>query len=175
MTLSIRSARWLGYALIGLCAAIVHGQDAAEEPTPSGPPPLPAMIQWHKGEGGFQYTDLVIGKGPTPRDGQVVVVHFNGWLDDGAQFDSTYRKKKPFGFELGIGQVIKGWDMGVRGMRPGGKRRLIVPPALGYGAEGVANLVPPNASLVFDIELVSVLDAPLKPSLPPTPMPRRRE
>lgn len=131
---------------------------AEATPAPSGVPPLPSAIQWHTTPSGLQYADTAIGKGDTPRDGQVVVVHFTGWLDDGAQFDSTRARGKPFGFPLGSGQVIKGWDEGVRTMKTGGKRRLIVPPALGYGESGLGGLVPPNARLVFDIELVRIIN-----------------
>jgi peptidylprolyl isomerase len=134
---------------------------AHAEPTPAapqGPPPLPSAVQWHTTPSGLQYADTVVGRGATPADGQVVVVHFTGWLDDGTKFDSTRERGKPFGFPLGSGQVIKGWDEGIRGMRVGGKRRLMVPPALGYGARGIPPLVPPNARLIFDIELTRVID-----------------
>ncbi len=130
----------------------------AEATPPAGPPPLPSAIQWHTMPSGLQYADVTIGKGPTPNDGQIVVVHFTGWLDDGREFDSTHRRAKPFGFPLGSGQVIKGWDEGVRGMRAGGRRRLIVPPQLGYRDTGLGALVPPNARLIFDIELVRIID-----------------
>lgn len=134
---------------------------AVAEPTPGepqGPPPVPSVVQWHTLPSGLQFADTVIGTGPTPADGQVVVVHFTGWLDDGAMFDSTRKRGKPFGFPLGSGQVIKGWDEGVRGMRVGGKRRLVVPPALGYGERGIPPVVPPHARLIFDIELIRVID-----------------
>lgn len=130
----------------------------AEATAVPGIPPLPAAIQWHTTPSGLQYADTAIGKGELPRDGQVVVVHFSGWLDDGTRFDSTRERGKPFGFPLGSGQVIKGWDEGVRTMKVGGKRRLIVPPALGYGERGLGALVPPNARLVFDIELVKIVN-----------------
>ena len=138
-------------------------RSAIAEPTPSatnGIPPLPSVVQWHTTPSGLQYADTAIGNGATPNEGQIVVVHFIGWLDDGTKFDSTRDRGKPFGFPLGSGQVIKGWDEGVRGMHVGGKRRLKVPPALGYGEQGVPPIVPPNASLVFDVELIRVLDKP---------------
>jgi len=138
-------------------------RSAVAEPTPPatpGIPPLPSAVQWHTTPSGLQYADTGMGNGPTPNEGQIVVVHFVGWLDDGTKFDSTRDRGKPFGFPLGSGQVIKGWDEGVRGMHVGGKRRLIVPPALGYGEKGVPPIVPPNAGLVFDVELVRVLDKP---------------
>jgi peptidylprolyl isomerase len=152
--------RTLLLLLVGLMLAV---RSSAVEPTPAataGIPPLPSVVQWHALPSGLQYADTAIGNGPTPNEGQIVVVHFIGWLDDGTKFDSTRDRGKPFGFPLGSGQVIKGWDEGVRGMRVGGKRRLKVPPALGYGEHGVPPIVPPNASLVFDIELIRVLDKP---------------
>ncbi len=138
-------------------------RSASAEPTPkaeTGIPPVPSVVQWHTTPSGLQYADTAIGNGPTPNDGQIVVVHFVGWLDDGTKFDSTRDRGKPFGFPLGSGQVIRGWDEGVRGMKAGGKRRLIVPSALGYGEKGVPPIVPPNARLIFDVELVRVLDKP---------------
>ena len=141
--------------------ATVYAVAAAAQPaTPArsgGPPPLAAMVQWHRTPSGLQYADVVTGSGATPRDGQTAVVHFTGWLDDGTQFDRSRDRQKPFGFQLGAGQVIKAWDEGVRGMRVGGTRRLIVPPPLGYGAKGVPGLVPPNATLTFDIELLRIV------------------
>lgn len=145
--------------LLFLSVALVVAASVLAEPTPpAGPPPLPSAIQWHTTPSGLQYADTAVGRGPTPQEGQIVVVHFSGWLDDGTQFDSTRRRGKPFGFPLGAGQVIKGWDEGVRTMRPGGARRLVVPPALAYGDKGLGTLVPPNARLVFYIELVRIID-----------------
>lgn len=144
-------------------AVVLCVRAALAQPTPQvtpGIPPLPSVVQWHTNPSGLQYAETAIGKGPTPNDGQIVVVHFVGWLDDGTMFDSTRAKGKPFGFPLGSGQVIQGWDEGVRGMKVGGKRRLIVPAALGYGEQGVPPIVPPNARLVFDVELIRILDAP---------------
>jgi FKBP-type peptidyl-prolyl cis-trans isomerase len=129
-------------------------------PTPAveGPLPLPAMVQWHTTPLGVKYAEVTVGNGATPRDGQIVLVHFTGWLDDGKQFDNSRHRTKPFGFPLGAGQVIRGWDEGVRGMRVGGKRRLIVPGALGYGSRGVPGRIPPDATLTFDIELLRIID-----------------
>lgn len=147
------------FLLLVSVTLVVAAAAALASPTPpAGPPPLPSAIQWHTTPSGLKYADTVIGKGPTPQDGQIVVVHFTGWLDDGTQFDSTHRRGRPFGFPLGSGQVIKGWDEGVRTMRAGGKRRLVVPSPLGYGEQGLGPVVPPNAQLVFDIELVRIID-----------------
>jgi FKBP-type peptidyl-prolyl cis-trans isomerase len=147
--------------VVPFLAALLAAASVFAEATPSAPtgiPPLPSAIQWHTTPSGLQYADTAIGKGEPPREGQIVVVHFAGWLDDGSQFDSTRRRGKPFGFPVGSGQVIKGWDEAVRTMKVGGKRRLIVPPALGYGESGLGALVPPNAKLVFDLELIRIID-----------------
>ncbi len=133
----------------------VRAQSTAATPT-GGPPPLPAVVEWHGLPSGVQYAEIKVGSGPTPQDGQTAIMHFTGWLTDGKQFDSSRNRSKPFGFKVGSGQVIQGWDQGVRGMRVGGKRRLIVPPALGYGSKGVPGLIPPEATLIFDIELIHV-------------------
>lgn len=103
---------------------------------------------------GLQYIDLVLGDGPTPRAGQMVAVHYTGWLTNGKEFQSS-RSGNPLQFPLGVGKVIKGWDEGLSTMKVGGKRKLIVPPHLGYGADGFGDAIPPNAKLVFEIELVS--------------------
>jgi peptidylprolyl isomerase len=138
-------------------AAVAASADQAT-PAAGGPPPLPAMVLWHSSPSGLKYAEIVVGKGPPPENGQTVVVHFTGWLENGAPFDDSRMRGKPFGFPLGSGQVIRGWDEGVRGMRVGGKRRLLVPPQLGYGSRGLGGVVPPNATLTFDIELLQVID-----------------
>ena len=104
---------------------------------------------------GLKYTDLVVGTGPSPRVGQTAVVHYTGTLTDGTKFDSSVDKGQPYSFPLGMGSVIKGWDEGVATMKVGGKRRLVVPPVLGYGATGKGT-IPPNATLLFDVELLDV-------------------
>ena len=109
---------------------------------------------------GLQYEDELVGTGPEATQGQDVRVHYTGWLFNdgvqGAKFDSSRDRKDPFGFSLGAGMVIKGWDEGVAGMKVGGKRTLVIPPELGYGARGVGGVIPPNATLVFDVELLDV-------------------
>ena len=109
---------------------------------------------------GLTYMDLVVGEGDEAVAGQMVEVHYTGWLDDGGKkgkkFDSSVDRGKPFGFPLGGGRVIKGWDEGVAGMKVGGKRTLIIPPALGYGERGAGGVIPPNATLIFDVELIKV-------------------
>ena len=103
---------------------------------------------------GLKYQDLVVGKGPTPKVGSRVMVHYTGWLTDGTKFDSSVDRDQPFLFRLGRGEVIKGWDEGVATMHVGGKRKLTIPPGLAYGKQGAAGVIPPNATLVFEVELL---------------------
>lgn len=106
---------------------------------------------------GLKYWDTKVGTGATATSGHKVKVHYTGWLTNGKKFDSSVDRKEPFEFQLGAGQVIKGWDEGVAGMKVGGKRRLEIPPALGYGNRGVGGgLIPPNSTLLFDVELLDV-------------------
>src|SRR5574338_224427 len=118
--------------------------DAAMETTPSG----------------LSYEDTVVGTGPSPARGQTCVMHYTGWLwvngAKGAKFDSSVDRGRPFEFPLGMGRVIKGWDEGVASMKVGGKRTLLIPPALGYGERGAAGVIPPNATLLFEVELLRV-------------------
>ncbi len=107
-------------------------------------------------DGGLQVETLVTGTGPTPKTGDVVVVHYTGWLTNGSKFDSSVDRGEPFEFVLGRGQVIKGWDAGVATMRIGDKARLTIPPEMGYGARGAGGVIPPNATLVFEVELLGV-------------------
>ena len=110
---------------------------------------------------GLIYTDSEVGTGAEAVSGQNVSVHYTGWLQEpggqkGKKFDSSVYRGSPFGFRLGAGQVIKGWDQGVAGMKVGGKRTLIIPSELGYGARGAGGVIPPNAILIFDVELLGV-------------------
>ena len=122
---------------------------------------------------GLKITDLKVGKGKPATAGATVRVHYTGWLQDttaadgkGKKFDSSVDRNEPFLFPLGQQKVIRGWDLGVAGMQPGGKRRLVIPPDLAYGARGAGGVIPPNATLVFDVELFDFLP-PLPPMAPP--------
>ena len=105
---------------------------------------------------GLQYQDEIVGEGASPQKGQTVVVHYTGTLTDGTKFDSSRDRNSPFTFVIGVGQVIKGWDEGVMSMKIGGKRKLVIPASLGYGAQGAGGVIPPNATLNFDVELLGI-------------------
>jgi len=105
---------------------------------------------------GLVYEDLSAGEGEAAVAGQQVSVHYTGWLTDGTKFDSSKDRNDPFDFPLGAGHVIRGWDEGVQGMKIGGVRKLTIPPQLGYGARGAGGVIPPNATLVFEVELLKI-------------------
>lgn len=105
---------------------------------------------------GLQYQDMAAGNGPEATPGQIAVVHYTGWLTDGTKFDSSRDRGEPFSFPLGGGQVIAGWDQGVAGMKVGGRRKLVIPPDLGYGPRGSPPVIPASATLVFDVELLEL-------------------
>ena len=113
-----------------------------------------------KSSSGLVIEDLVVGTGASAASGQKVDVHYTGWLTDGVitgrKFDSSKARGQPFQFSLGKGEVIRGWDEGVAGMKVGGKRKLTIPPALGYGSRGAGGVIPPNATLLFEVELLGV-------------------
>jgi len=147
-----------------LCGAIAGTPSAQQPASGSAQPSTPTLAS----KIGAQVTDLKKidvkqGDGMEAAAGKTVVVHYTGWLYDptaadghGAKFDSSVDRKEPFAFKLGAGQVIKGWDEGVAGMKIGGKRTLVIPPQMGYGARGAGGVIPPNATLLFDVELIEV-------------------
>ena len=145
-------------ALAGIVVALAVAACASTNDTSfTQSQPLPNMTT---APSGLQYADTVPGKGRSPRRGQTAVVHYTGWLyvnnAKGAKFDSSVDKGRPFEFKVGQGQVIKGWDEGVITMKTGGRRTLIIPAELGYGAQGSPPDIPPNATLIFDVELIAV-------------------
>lgn len=157
----MRSAAFVSIALIlyGLtgCAATTDTKSSSSGPdvTPAaGEPEAQRIVTTASG---LQYEDLLVGDGALAEPGMEAVVHYHGRFPDGRTFDSSYQRGEPYPFRLGRGVVIRGWDEGIPGMRVGGKRRLIVPPALGYGAVGYGDgVIPPNATLVFEVELVGL-------------------
>ncbi|NUP91087.1 MAG: FKBP-type peptidyl-prolyl cis-trans isomerase [Candidatus Sumerlaeia bacterium] len=132
---------------LALAASAAFAQDPAS-------PEAPATGQVITTASGLQYIDHVIGTGAQAQPGQTVSVHYTGTLDDGSVFDSSRQSGSPITFTLGAGQVIAGWDEGIASMRVGGQRRLIIPPDLGYGATGYPPVIPPNARLTFEVELM---------------------
>jgi FKBP-type peptidyl-prolyl cis-trans isomerase FkpA len=118
--------------------------------------PDPGRIAMPTTPSGLTYQELTEGTGAEAKKGDDVSVHYTGWLMDGTKFDSSKDRNEPFDFPLGAGHVIKGWDEGVAGMKVGGKRKLTIPPSLGYGARGAGGVIPPNATLQFEVELLGL-------------------
>ena len=141
-------------AIVAVIAAVAYSQTARKKPNTTVPTKVsgPGITT----PDGLKYWDIKVGTGATANASQTVTVHYTGWLANGKKFDSSVDRGDPFKFALGRGQVIKGWDEGIAGMKTGGKRQLRIPPALGYGARGAGDLIPPNATLIFDVELLRV-------------------
>ena len=137
-----------------VCTVLFFGLVAFSQSQTGGPPPVSGKAVTLPD--GLKYWDVKVGTGATAVAGKTVKVHYTGWLTNGKKFDSSVDRKEPFEFKLGAGNVIRGWDEGVAGMKVGGKRRLEIPPSLGYGARGAGGVIPPNATLIFDVELLGV-------------------
>jgi len=162
----VRSASRLGYSDLGVNRKRIEHLRARLQETSSpatGATRAPhgeSAMTTHTTESGLQYQDVVEGSGDEARSGAYVTVHYTGWLyengEAGRKFDSSKDRNDPFAFPLGAGHVIRGWDEGVAGMKIGGTRRLIIPPQLGYGARGAGGVIPPNATLLFEVELLGV-------------------
>ena len=147
---------------LSLIASSLAPRRALAQDKPAEKKEKPAMAM-DKPEGkevvtssGLKYIDQKTGEGDEAKSGDVVTVHYTGWLTDGKKFDSSLDRNQPFTFKLGAGQVIEGWDKGVAGMKPGGKRKLTIPPGLAYGNQSVGGVIPSNSTLVFEVELLSI-------------------
>jgi FKBP-type peptidyl-prolyl cis-trans isomerase FkpA len=141
-------------AIVSFVATAVSAQAGSMKPNTSTPTKVTGAAT--KTADGLEYWDIKVGAGSVAAAGQTVKVHYTGWLTNGKKFDSSVDRGEPFTFNLGGGQVIKGWDEGVAGMKVGGKRQLRIPPALGYGDRGAGGVIPANATLIFDVELLGV-------------------
>ncbi|MEO6025901.1 MAG: FKBP-type peptidyl-prolyl cis-trans isomerase [Candidatus Binatia bacterium] len=149
--------------MLTVAAALAIGCSRSPETTASSDPgsagekkASPMAENMETTPSGLQYTDVKVGTGASPKTGQTAVVHYTGWLVDGKKFDSSKDRGQPFQFAVGRGQVIKGWDEGVATMKVGGTRKLLIPPALAYGAAGAGGVIPPNATLTFEVELLEI-------------------
>ncbi len=146
-----------GYVLCVVVLAGLAGCGKTEEPQQSTDAPVKLSEADYTTMGnGVKYHDFKTGTGATAEKGKNVTVHYTGWLQTGKKFDSSVDKQRPFEFQLGVGDVIAGWDAGVAGMRVGGKRQLVIPPDLAYGPGGYPPIIPENATLVFEVELLEV-------------------
>ena len=144
------------FAILGVASACGTTNKSSTPGTTSASSPMKANGQPTTTASGLKYWDIVVGTGATAVAGNTVKVHYSGFLTSGEKFDSSRDRGEPFSFPLGAGQVIKGWDDGVAGMKVGGQRQLRIPPELGYGVAGAGGAIPPNATLIFDVELLGV-------------------
>jgi peptidylprolyl isomerase len=150
--------RRISFAFVGLSVAVLLGcSQASQEPVPTTPKTAEAeKPAAEQSASGLTITDVVVGTGVVAEPGKAVSVHYRGTLTDGKEFDASRPRGEPFTFELGAGQVIRGWDEGVKGMKVGGKRKLLIPPDMAYGEQGAGGVIPPNATLEFEVELLDV-------------------
>ncbi len=139
-----------------LLSASALGQSSTHAQVPNTKSPTKVTGDGVKTASGLQYWDIKVGTGQEAKDGDKVKVHYTGWLTSGKKFDSSVDAHQPYDFTLGKGDVIKGWDEGVAGMKVGGKRQLRIPPDLAYGEKGYPGVIPPNATLIFDVQLLAV-------------------
>lgn len=148
----------VAFALIPACTQNESRKQEEQKPQQSAAqrPDLKLGEKAIKTKSGLQYEDMVPGSGASPQPGKKVTVHYTGWLTDGTKFDSSVDRNEPFQFVIGTGQVIPGWDEGVMSMKIGGKRKLVIPAALGYGSAGAGGAIPPDATLVFEVILLDI-------------------
>jgi len=139
-------------------AATTTGDAAKSEPAATTPAATSGATEGQERtlQGGLKVTDIKVGSGPIAESGNTIAVHYTGWLMDGTKFDSSLDRGDPIVFQLGAGRVIKGWEEGVKGMRVGGKRKLVIPSSMGYGERGYPPVIPPDATLQFEVELMDV-------------------
>ena len=151
----------LALSAAALLAAVAFAQTAPRKVVvpPNTKAPTKVTGEGTKTDSGLQYWDIKVGLGAVAKDGDHVKVHYTGWLTTGKKFDSSVDARQPFDFTIGKGDVIKGWEEGVTGMKVGGKRQLRIPPQLAYGEQGYSGVIPPNATLIFDIQLLGILPA----------------
>ena len=157
MKLIPQTALALGaHAALSLAGALAASETPAKAAPAAATPAAAAKEKTVTTASGLKYEDLTVGEGAEAKSGDRVSVHYTGWLENGTKFDSSVDRGRAFDFPLGAGRVIKGWDQGVAGMKVGGKRKLTIPPALGYGERGAGGVIPPNATLVFEVELLKI-------------------
>src|SRR5271167_5080896 len=164
MTKNLIAAAIIGLALGTAALAQTPTHKPIQVVRPNTNAPTKVTGDGVKTDSGLQYWDIKVGTGDVAKDGDHVKVHYTGWFTSGKKFDSSVDAHQPYDFTLGKGDVIKGWDEGVEGMKVGGKRQLRIPPQLAYGEAGYKTIIPPNATLIFDVQLLAVTPAPTLPA-----------